>query len=130
MTRGWIRTTSPPKVTTTDLSEASRPTSAVCWAMCTASRSQSWTETKVSLAPSPTSSSTLAARVPVPVWLITTTASANGLTSITTWAKRVPPSPCTSIFTGSVSTVSLGTVTTSACSKELYACAATRSTGL
>ena len=72
----------------------------------------------------------MAASTASPVWSMTTTASANAPSSMTWWPKAVPPSPCTAIRIGSVSTVSLGTVTTEAFSKELYACAATRSTGL
>ncbi len=49
---------------------------------------------------------------------MTTTASAKAPSSMTWWPKAVPPSPCTAIRIGSVSTVSLGTVTTEAFSKE------------
>ena len=48
-----------------------------CVPTCTASSAQSWTVTRVSWAPSPTTTSTLSASVALPVWSRTTVASAS-----------------------------------------------------
>ena len=114
------------------LNRASRPTVTECWAACTASSSQSSMTTTVSLAPSPTRNSTLSAKVALPTWSSTTSASPNGWTSTSRCPKADPlstPSPRSVTTVGVLATVSRGTVRTVAFSNDDQARAATRSAG-
>src|SRR3954469_15138638 len=79
------RTRSPPRVTTTCRKVASRPTTASNWPPCSAPGAQSCTDTRVTCAPSPTSTATPPEYLARPVWSSTTVALANAPTSTTSW---------------------------------------------
>src|SRR3954463_16525348 len=79
------RTRSPPRVTTTCLNVASRPTTASYWPPCSAPGAQSCTDTSETWAPSPTSTATPPEYLARPAWSSTTVAFANAPPSTTSW---------------------------------------------
>src|SRR4051794_17726293 len=108
------RTRSPPRVTTTCLKLASRPTTVSYWPPWTAPGAQSCTETSVTCAPSPTSTETPPEYLARPVWSRTTVALANAPTSTTSWphTTSAEPAPARPSVTGRVSWASFATRTT------------------
>src|SRR5215210_7295957 len=87
------RTRSPPRVTTTCLRVASRPTTASYWPPCTVPAAQSCTETTVSCAPSPSRKATPPEYLATPEWSSTTVAWANCPTSTTSWPQTTSSLP-------------------------------------
>src|SRR5215207_7577484 len=125
------RTRSPPRVTTTCLKVASRPTTASYWPPCTAPGAQSCTETSVTSAPSPIRTATPPAYLARPLWSRTTVALANAPTSTTSWPQTTSaePVPARPRPTGRSSCASGATRTTAAPPLRCRARAASRSAG-
>src|SRR3954467_5651337 len=108
------RTRSPPRVTTTCLKVASRPTTASYWPACSAPGAQSCTDTRVTWAPSPTRTATPPEYRADPVLSRTTVALANAPTSTTVCAQTTSstPDPVSRTVTGRSSCASAATRTT------------------